>query len=120
MNRLTEWRDGHGSWVTGDAYTKLAKYEDTGLEPEEVTDLIRKASCIPCSIGDEVYVRGIRGARGNITVMSVVGIEIGRGWTLLKIASRNSDFISYLNMSELGRKFFFSKEEAVAKAGKTM
>lgn len=38
MERLTEWnRDHtHGSLIKGDGYTKLARYEDTGLEPEEV------------------------------------------------------------------------------------
>lgn len=39
MDRLTEWRNGHGACVKGDAYTKLARYEDTGLEPEEVERL---------------------------------------------------------------------------------
>lgn len=36
MERLTEWCDGHGALIRGDGYTKLARYEDTGLEPEEV------------------------------------------------------------------------------------
>ena len=36
MERLTEWRDGHGALLHGDGYTKLAQYEDTGFEPEEI------------------------------------------------------------------------------------
>lgn len=38
MNRLTEWNTEHthGALVKGDGYTKLAQYEDTGLEPSEV------------------------------------------------------------------------------------
>lgn len=40
MDRLTEWRDGHGSLIRGDGYTKLARYEDTGLEPEEILALL--------------------------------------------------------------------------------
>lgn len=39
MKRLTEWRDGHGALLSGDGYTKLAQYEDTGLEPEEIESL---------------------------------------------------------------------------------
>lgn len=39
MERLTEWRDGHGALICGDGYTKLAKYEDTGFEPEEIKTL---------------------------------------------------------------------------------
>lgn len=40
MDRFTEWRDGHGSLIRGDGYTKLARYEDTGLEPEEILALL--------------------------------------------------------------------------------
>jgi len=39
MERLTEWRDGHGALTHGDGYTKLAQYEDSGLTPEEVKSL---------------------------------------------------------------------------------
>lgn len=39
MERLTEWRDGHGALLHGDGYTKLAQYEDTGLEPGEIKSL---------------------------------------------------------------------------------
>lgn len=42
MDRLTEWRDGHGALVKGDGYTKLARYEDLGLEPEEIFDFFHK------------------------------------------------------------------------------
>ena len=40
MNRLTEWRNGHGALVRGDGYTKLAEYEDMGFEPEEMKELM--------------------------------------------------------------------------------
>lgn len=42
MERLTEWNidHTHGQMAKhGDAYTRLAEYEDTGLTPEEVADL---------------------------------------------------------------------------------
>lgn len=50
MERLTEWRDGHGALLHGDGYTKLARYEDTGLEPEEIQDAIGWMSpvCVGC------------------------------------------------------------------------
>lgn len=50
MERLTEWRDGHGTLLHGDGYTKLAQYEDTGLEPEEIQDAIGWMSpvCVGC------------------------------------------------------------------------
>lgn len=40
MDRLTEWRDGHGALTHGDGYTKLARYEDLGLEPEEMRSIL--------------------------------------------------------------------------------
>ena len=42
MHRLTEWRDGHGSLLCGDGYTKLARYEDSGLEPGEIIEKLAK------------------------------------------------------------------------------
>ena len=43
MDRLTEWRAGHGSLIKGDGYTKLARYEDLGLEPEEIHELLHRS-----------------------------------------------------------------------------
>ena len=43
MDRLTEWRNGHGALVRGDGYTKLARYEDLGLEPEEIHELLHQS-----------------------------------------------------------------------------
>ena len=40
MERLTEWRDGHGSLLHGDGYTRLAEYEDIGMEPAEIEKII--------------------------------------------------------------------------------
>ena len=40
MDRLTEWSNGHGSLVKGAGYTKLARYEDTGMEPEEISAIL--------------------------------------------------------------------------------
>lgn len=37
MERYTEWRDGHGCGLPGkDCFTRLAEYEDTGLEPCQI------------------------------------------------------------------------------------
>lgn len=41
MERFTEWRDAHGAGKPGkDCYTQLAKYEDTGLTPEQIFEMI--------------------------------------------------------------------------------
>jgi len=40
MNRFTEWHNKKGAGLPGkDCFTKLAKYEDTGLEPEEIIEM---------------------------------------------------------------------------------
>lgn len=49
MDRLTEWDQTHthGQLVKGDGYTKLARYEDTGLEPGEVEKIRRNLAPPP-------------------------------------------------------------------------
>lgn len=42
VDRLTEWRNGHGSLKRGGGYTKPARYEDTGMEPEEILEALHK------------------------------------------------------------------------------
>lgn len=80
MDRITEWNGEHthGQLIRGDGYTKLARYEDTGLEPEEVDqikgcmepftiqDMARfreimqaekegRLAILPCKVGDTVF-----------------------------------------------------------------
>lgn len=44
MNRLTYWNEEYGCWsyrcASGDAAKRLAAYEDTGLEPSEINELL--------------------------------------------------------------------------------
>lgn len=43
MERLTYWNEEYGCWSyhgpSGEAAKRLAAYEDTGLEPEEIFEL---------------------------------------------------------------------------------
>ncbi len=83
MERMTEWRGGHGAGLPGkDCYTRLAEYEDSGLTPEECAafakfqadydsakddiDIVRiieiltadaegRLIVLPCKVGDTVY-----------------------------------------------------------------
>lgn len=42
MERFTEWKDGRGAGKPGkDCHTQLAKYEDTGLTPEQIFEIDR-------------------------------------------------------------------------------
>lgn len=50
MERFTEWNSdrSHAGGLPGrDCYTQLAKYEDTGLTPEEVEDLLSTSELSP-------------------------------------------------------------------------
>ncbi len=44
MERLTYWNEEYGCWSyhgpSGEAAKRLAAYEDTGLEPEEITRIL--------------------------------------------------------------------------------
>ena len=54
MERLTYWNEEYGCWSyhgpSGEAAKRLAAYEDTGLEPEEIRDSIGGISpiCVQC------------------------------------------------------------------------
>lgn len=43
MERYTMWIDGHGAGLPGkDCYTQLARYEDIGLTPEEISEKLKE------------------------------------------------------------------------------
>lgn len=56
MKRLTEWsNNGHGQLIEGDGYTRLAEYEDTGLTPEEIKDLIQLKNALSAAVEQGKY-----------------------------------------------------------------
>lgn len=56
MKRLTEWsNNGHGQLLKGDGYTRLAEYEDTGLTPEEIKDLIQLKNALSATVEQNKY-----------------------------------------------------------------
>ena len=90
MERLTYWNEEYGCWSyhcgSGEAANRLAAYEETGLEPEEVSALVKDWSdlctivgecggidrvrklaeadragrlvALPCKVGDTLWVTG--------------------------------------------------------------
>lgn len=67
MNRLTEWNDAEERWIQvqnicvgqKDLNAKLAKYENTGLEPEDIECLkrdLQKIVCTGCWLKDEKHI----------------------------------------------------------------
>ena len=103
MDRLTEWNreHTHGQIIKGDGYTKLARYEDTGLESEEIADfrenyramtsmfadykaaeVTGRLVILPCKPADTVYIiegvyKGKKLIRESVVPAQVDRIIIG-------------------------------------------
>ena len=133
MDRLTEWRDGHGSLVKGDGYTKLARYEDTGLEPEEIEEIQRtlknvkydqilelnkaldtRTECslviLPCKFGTKIWEAGPGGIVRQCMVIFVSAQDGIRRRTLVEC----NPFTRFVWEDDFGKDFFWTKEEAEA------
>ena len=114
MKRLTEWLDGHGACLKGDGYTKLAKYEDTGLEPEEVQSLVNEyARYFPCKIGDIMY--SPRRILGKVIASerTVIGIDIQEGATYIRVVNPRNEYVSTINARNIGRVLFKTEQECI-------
>lgn len=139
MERLTKYEvvGGHVRAVpTGDvdqAMMRLAAYEDTGLEPEEITamqhtldeyhkvadPLLRaqadgRLAVLPCKVGDRLYeVTG----RKTISVYEVRAIRVELfglfiEWDIVEGFVWQS--LSGINAGEIGKTVFLTSEEAKA------
>lgn len=97
MERLTEWRNGHGAIVkNGENYIdKLAMYEDA----EEQGRLI----VLPCCVGDMVYYR-----KGKYIYGDDVKRIVLDGLDNQVIVDANHCY----TFSDFGVKVFLSREEA--------
>ena len=114
MKRLTEWLDGHGACLKGDGYTKLAKYEDTGLEPEEVQSLVDEyARYFPCKIGDTMYSPRRIFGKAIASERTVIGIDIREGATYIKVVNPRNEYVSMVNAGNIGRVLFKTKQECI-------
>ena len=104
MERLTEWRDGHGAVVNNkeNYIDKLARYEDL----EEQGRLI----VLPCKVGDTLFVtdeRTILPARRTVESITWWNGEIS-------ITARNdrTGYAYFCKGSDFGTTVFLSREEA--------
>lgn len=142
MNRVTN-RDEHGrawvnqGWTHSGVFNRLAAYEDTGLEPEEIknsltdaVDLAKVAMALrklrnyedaertgrlvvlPCKVGDTVYicsdVRGIRSEKVRTFFIGHPSYRVeDKGLQMIRTETCDIPF------SEFGKKAFLTREEAV-------
>lgn len=134
MERLTEWRDGHGALLHGDGYTKLAQYEDTGLEPEAIsslstnfdvaTDIMARQTdyietlkaklkaVLPFPVGTaiwsaEPFTDG-RARKGVVTVLEIAENGCYAFWASFSPEAVSGEFL----VRDEGKTFFLTKEDA--------
>lgn len=119
----------------GPAIERLAAYEDTGLEPEDVRAMfssvekmglplwkleeLAKAEkdewlmVLPCKVGDTVYIEGhkfpaeIERISVTATGVFVEWVEFDRGYEVTEVWD-NGEFL----ISEIGKTVFLTREEA--------
>jgi len=146
MDRLTYWCDnwhGGGKWFVaidaegredyGPHVDRLAAYEDTGLEPEDLKravnedavlklagqalgitpDRLRELAQADSMIGQTVYEPNNRGFISTYKVISIhiSGCSVLVGWELLDGIYSN---LNGFEISALGKTVFLTREEAEA------
>ena len=137
MERLTYWNEEYGCWSyhcgSGEAANRLAAYEDTGLEPEEVSTLVKDWSDLctivgecggisrvkelaeadkdgrlvvrPCKVGDTLF-RVFAGEILEHKVRNMRYLAIQERWDI-----DTTPFCSYVE-SSIGKTIFLTREEA--------
>lgn len=138
MERLTiRNSDGSVSQPTdlkwAEALEKLAAYEDTGLEPEEIKELLHDSTgplhkklgkwikaeaegrllILPCMVGDTVF--AIKDRR--IYIVDVIGFRVHECtglYVLLFFDSRIKNGSYEFRIEEFGKTVFLTREEAEA------
>ena len=150
MERLTYWCDDgmgggeyrvneNGAEYSGHFIDRLATYEDTGLEPDEITDFLPtlkewrqnmgalrhvhelvtaesegRLIVLPCKVGDTVYLR-------DLTPCKVLGISIGHYTRTVAIEVNDGNRIPKWQprgFDEFGVSVFTTREAAEAKLKK--
>ena len=85
MERLTYWNEEYGCWSyhgpSGEAAKRLAAYEDTGLEPEEILSAVDMAK-IACALRELNVYKELGSIGGKIRAMDDdrLAQEILRRW----------------------------------------
>ena len=107
QQRFTEWLGGKGSGKPGkDCYTQLAKYEDLGLSPEELREVLRENEAMLikkiCEVHAEV---SLEVSPDGVIVSSIRTPELDKEIKLIRSATDlDKDVIYYERLKDLGEK----------------
>jgi hypothetical protein len=98
-----------------DCFDRLAAYEDTGLDPEEVAEMARakadgRCVVLPCKVGDTVYIRRYSLAqKQNIIIEArVAAVKVFRTGFQIDAVTHGGA----VNKCEWGRQCFATRAEA--------
>lgn len=123
--------NGYPRNIPEERFLRLAAYEDTGLEPEEIDGIkslavlglmrdVKRASAImdaeregrllvlPCKVGDAVYLP-TKNDWGDLLSFEVIEIGVDRDGPFFVIDDEEHDHIP---MSDIGADVFLSREKA--------
>ena len=134
MERLTYWNEEYGCWSyhgpSGSAAKRLAAYENTGLEPEEIIELKARMEgrCVvlPCKIGDTLYetIKHRNSGMVEIVERTVLSVEKFRDDGYIKmqrwVPCRDTGDIlkqrvdSWAKIEDFGKTVFLTRKEAEA------
>lgn len=121
MKRYTYF-DG-GKWrlkigdteYSGDWVDRLAAYEETGLEPEELAQAKKKGRLVvlPCDVGDKLYDITL----GEVREKTVISLSMFVPESVNHLVIHAEDFrtaITSYELQDIGETFFLTREAAEA------
>lgn len=121
MERYTYF-DG-GKWrlkigdteYSGDWVDRLAAYEDTGLEPEELAQAKKKGRLVvlPCDVGDKLYDVTLGEVREKIVVSLSMFVPESVNHLVIHAEDFRTAITSY-ELQDIGETFFLTREAAEA------
>ena len=131
MEKLTEYVDGKYIRIKGtkslypkndrdgaplsNAIARLAAYEDTGLEPEELAQAKKKGRLVvlPCDVGDKLYDVTLGEVREKIVVSLSMFVPESVNHLVIHAEDFRTAITSY-ELQDIGETFFLTREAAEA------
>ena len=131
MEKLTEYVDGKYIRIKGtkslypknerdgaplsNAIARLAAYEDTGLEPEELAQAKKKGRLVvlPCDVGDKLYDVTLGEVREKIVVSLSMFVPESVNHLVIHAENFRNAVTSY-ELQDIGKTVFLTREAAEA------
>ena len=131
MEKLTEYVDGKYIRIKGtkslypknerdgaplsNAIARLAAYEETGLEPEELAQAKKKGRLVvlPCDVGDKLYDVTLGEVREKIVVSLSMFVPESVNHLVIHAEDFRTAITSY-ELQDIGETFFLTREAAEA------